>query len=68
MYPNIEAERARMGLTREALAAKLSVNRKTLRKWVNQGNIPQKKLAEMANLFGCSADYLLGNNIVSKGK
>ena len=32
MYPNIEAERARKGLTKEELASVLGVDRKTLRK------------------------------------
>ena len=59
MYPNIEAERARKGLTKEELACVLGVDRKTLRKWVNGGNIPTNKLVEMATFFGCSTDYLL---------
>lgn len=59
MYPNIEAERARAGLTKEMLAKKLGVDRKTLRKWVNNGNIPAGKLSEMADIFSCSIEYLL---------
>ena len=59
MYPNIEAERARAGLTKEALAKKLGVDRKTLRKWVNGGNIPIRKLTEMADIFNCYIEYLL---------
>lgn len=59
MYPNIEAERARKGLTKEELANFLGVNRKTLRKWVNVGKIPTDKLTQMADLFGCTTDYLL---------
>lgn len=59
MYPNIEAERARMGLTKEELAKMLGVDRKTLRKWVNSGNIPPASLAKMADIFNCSMDYLL---------
>ena len=62
MYPNIEAERARKGLTKEELAAVLGVDRKTLRKGGNGGNIPPNKLAEMANFFGCSTDYLLSTS------
>lgn len=60
MYPNIEAERARKGLTKEEFAAVLGIDRKTLRKWLNVGNIPTSKLIEMANFFDCSMDYLLG--------
>ncbi len=62
MYPNIEAERARKGLTKEELASILGVDRKTLRKWINGGNIPTNKLAEMAMFFGCSTDYLLSTS------
>ena len=64
MYPNIEAERARKGLTKEELASVLGVDRKTLRKWVNVGNIPTDKLKQMANYFGCTTDYLLGISAV----
>lgn len=64
MYPNIEAERARKGLTKEELATVLGVDRKTLRKWVNVGNIPMDKLNQMANFFGCTTDYLLGISTV----
>ena len=59
-YPNIEAERARIGMSREALAEKLGVTRKTVFNWMESGNIPLGKLIGMADLFGCSIDYLLG--------
>lgn len=60
MYPNIEAERARKGLSCEALAEKLGVGRKTLYNWMESGKIPLSSLIAMADLFGCSIDYLLG--------
>lgn len=66
MYPNIEAERARKGLTKEQLAAELNVDRKTLRKWLNIGNIPIDKINQMADFFGCSVDYLLSTSNVNK--
>ena len=44
---------------KETLAKKLGVDRKTLRKWVNGGNIPASKLSEMADIFKCSTEYLL---------
>lgn len=59
-YPNIDAERARAGLTTVALAERLGVSRKTLYNWCAGGNIPQSALEEMANIFNCSVDYLLG--------
>ena len=59
-YPNIEAERARKGISNDALAEKLGVARKTLFNWMEKGNIPTSALIGMADLFGCSIDYLLG--------
>lgn len=58
-YPNINAERVRCGLTLEAFAKKLGVNRKTVYNWMVRGNIPQTALEKMADLFNCSVDYLL---------
>ena len=60
LYPNIAAERARNGMTIEEMAAKLNVTRKTVYNWVTAGKIPSDKLEMMADLFGCSVDYLLG--------
>lgn len=59
-YANVEAERARKGMTVEELAAALGVTRKTYYNWVRRGNIPQEKLERMADLFQTSIDYLLG--------
>jgi transcriptional regulator with XRE-family HTH domain len=61
-YPNINAERSRMGLTIEELAEKLGVTRKTVYNWMVRGNIPQSKLEAMSSLFNCSIDYLLKKN------
>lgn len=58
-YPNIEAERVRAGMTKEALAKELGVTRKTLYNWIASGNIPQIALDHMANLFRCTTDYLI---------
>lgn len=60
LYPNIEAERSRIGLTKTELAKKLGIDRKTLGKWMESGAIPASKLVEMAELFNVSTDYLLG--------
>lgn len=59
-YPNIEAERARSGMNKEALARELGVSRKTLHNWISSGNIPQSALERMSVIFKCSVDYLLG--------
>jgi transcriptional regulator with XRE-family HTH domain len=61
LYPNIEAERARKGITLENLSELLGISRKTFYNWVYKGNIPQSKLEAMANLFGVSVDYLLAS-------
>ena len=59
-YPNIEAERARAGMTKEALARRVGVSRRTLHNWISTGNIPLSGIEKMAAVFGKSADYLLG--------
>ena len=58
-YPNINAERVRMGLTMEDFADELGVTRKTVYNWMAHGNIPQGKLEAMSEMFHCSGDYLL---------
>lgn len=59
-YPNIDAERARRGMSADELANKLGVSRKTLYNWTASGNIPSSALVQMADMFKCSIDYLLG--------
>ena len=58
-YPNIAAERAKRKMSVDALAEKIGVTRKTIYNWENAGSIPQSALEKMADLFGCSIDYLL---------
>lgn len=59
-YPNIDAERARKGISNDTLAAELGVSRKTLYNWMDKGNIPTSALIQMADTFNCTIDYLLG--------
>lgn len=59
-YPNIDAERARKGMSNDSLAERLGVSRKTLYNWMENGNIPTAALIKMADEFSCSIDYLLG--------
>lgn len=61
-YPNIEAERARSGMSNDCLAEELGVSRKTLFNWMGKGNIPTSALIQMADIFKCSIDYLLGRS------
>lgn len=60
-YPNIEAERARRGLTQNELLALIGYKeRKTYNGWMKKGNIPVTALVKMSELFDCTIDYLLG--------
>ena len=61
MFPNIDAERARKGMSRIRLAQKLGVSYSTLKNWMKGATeIPSSKVVEMAELFNCTTDYLLG--------
>lgn len=60
MYPNIEAERAKAGMTEESLAAALGVSASTLENWQSgKAEIPASKISILAQRFNVSADYLL---------
>lgn len=62
-YPNIEAERARLGLSKEEFAKKLGVTTKTYYNWLGGINpIPSNRLILLAKLCNVSIDYLLGLN------
>lgn len=65
-YPNINAERARLGLTLDRLAEILGVTRKTVYNWITKGDIPQSKLEQMSEIFHCSIDYLLSHKLNGK--
>lgn len=60
MFPNIDAEQGRTKINNTRLAEMLSVDRKTLGKWKRDGLIPAKALIQMAKIFNCTTDYLLG--------
>ena len=61
MFPNIDAERARIGLSRMALSERLGVSYGTMKNWMRgTTDIPASKIIEMSKLFRCSTDYLLG--------
>lgn len=60
-YPNIEAERIRMGLSQTEIICRLGYKeRRTYYNWLKSGNIPIPVLVKMADMFDCSVDYLLG--------
>lgn len=61
IYPNIEAERARIGMPKSKMAVAIGVTTSTLRNWQSgRSEIPASKLVCLADIFGVSADYLLG--------
>lgn len=61
MYNNIKAERARKGWTIEETAEKYGKSEKTLRNWEkNEKKLTSSEVKRFAEIFGCSADYLLG--------
>lgn len=61
MFPNIDAERARLGMSKVDLAHALGVSYSTLKSWMGgKTEIPCSKLIAMTKLFGVSSDYLLG--------
>lgn len=56
---NIEAERARLQLTKEEMAKQLGISSKTYRSYTNGKPIPSTILIKMSRIFNCSVDYLL---------
>lgn len=59
MRNNIEAERGRLGMSKEEISRHLHISSKTYNKYVKGNPIPSDVLERMANLFDCSVDYLL---------
>lgn len=57
---NIEAERARLQLTKEQMCEALGVSGKTYLSYIRGGTIPSTKLEKLRELTGKSTDYLLG--------
>ena len=57
----IGSERTRVRMTQKELAAQFNVSNKTICNWeADAHKCPPKYLFKMADLFGCSVDYLLG--------
>ena len=69
MYPNIEAERVRKGISREKLAEELNVSISTYYNWLTgRTAIPSTDLKKMANIFGANIDYLLTEAVTVGGE
>ena len=60
-FPNIEAERARLGYSKVEFAERLGVETKTYYNWIKGVNpIPSDKLILLSKICNASIDYLLG--------
>lgn len=68
MFFNIDAERARIGMTRTKLAEEVGVDINTIASYISEKTaIPSTALCKMADLFGVSTDYLLGRSDMRNG-
>lgn len=57
----MKAERARMGLTINEVAKRIGVHPNAVSRWENDEVEPTfSNLFNLANLYGCSPEYLLG--------
>lgn len=59
---NIASERKRLGMSQEDLADELGASRDSVKKWESGAPMKLKFLVGMAELFGCSLDYLMGRS------
>lgn len=61
MANNIKVERARLDMSQRELATAIDVSDRAIGMWENEiGSCSISKAIEMANVFGCSLDYLVG--------
>lgn len=60
---NMRAERTRLGLSQKELAFKLHCSESAVRAWESDSRLPRiHQVVAMADLFGCSVDWLLGRS------
>lgn len=57
---HLHSEIIKYGKTLQEFSKIMNISLPTLRKWCNFGQIPSNNLSDMADMFGCSTDYLLG--------
>lgn len=61
VFPNIEAERIKAGMSKSKMADAIGVKSETIDRWQSgQSEIRASKIVALAVLFGVSTDYLLG--------
>lgn len=65
MTGRLKMERSGRNMTREDLAILAGVTSKTISNWESsRSSIPSKTVNRLCDLFGCSADWLLGRSEV----
>lgn len=65
MFNNVEAERARLGLTQTRLSEMLGITISTYNSYRTGKTSPDVSLIlDLCNIFHCSADYLIGRTNV----
>lgn len=57
---NIEAERARLQMTKTDMCRELGVTLKTYNGYIRGSTVPSNVLEQLREMTGCSIDYLLG--------
>lgn len=58
---NIASERAKLGISQQQLADLVGVSVGTISNWeINKFEPQASRLRDLAGIFGCSVDYLLG--------
>ena len=58
------ALRKKKGLSQEELAEKLSVSRQSVSKWESNNTYPETdKIVQICNIFECTMDDLINDNI-----
>lgn len=58
MFPNLEAEQKRHGLTNADVAKILQVSRTTYEARKKDGNFKRNQLVTLCNYFNCNFEYL----------
>jgi len=62
-FPNIAAERAKLGMSLADLARHLGVTRKTLYNWRRSGQIPEEAVIRLTEIFDKPREYLLREDL-----
>lgn len=58
MFPNLEAEQHRFGMTNADVAKSLKMSRSTYEAKKRSGNFSWSQLVALCDLFGCKFEYL----------